>query len=135
MDNFRYYTEKLEICKTKYQEAVLEGNLSRINQTVRDATFICDKLFKNVIVEFSELTKVENVHHPLIVLDDPEVESRINVEKAINNIIVSPVKASKKCLNECGNLSEKDCCSKKCSEQYKVKKYRLKKKKLQLLTV
>lgn len=141
MDDFKHFSAKLEHHKKRYQEAVLIGNFAKINEIVRDAAFVCNKLHKNVVVELSEPQQLPKVHNlPIVVVESPKEQEKerrkidefftkqLLTKEVINDFIVSRNNTKKPCLNGCGNESEKDCCSKKCSDQYKVKKSRLKKK-------
>lgn len=146
MDNLKIYTEKLEDFKRKYQAAVIEGNTSRINQLIRDATFVCSKLFKNVIVEFSNIQEVapftkiiEKIEvpfsiMPLISNDTVEkIEVPFSIMPLISNDTVENIEKSV-CEN-CSEESEKKFCCQKCRGKFNTKSYLLRRKEKRLLTV
>lgn len=59
MNNNQLRTQQLEQNKQKFALLLKEGKIEQANSIVRDASFICNHLGRNVITEFAMLLKQE----------------------------------------------------------------------------
>ena len=59
MNNIQLRTQQLEQSKQKFVLLLKEGKIEQANSIVRDASFICNHLGRNVITEFAMLLKQE----------------------------------------------------------------------------
>lgn len=58
MSYYQTRLNQLEVSKQKFADFLKTGEIEKANQIVRDASFNCNFLGKNVIVEFSELLQL-----------------------------------------------------------------------------
>ena len=59
MNNIQIRTQQLEQSKQKFALLSKEGKIEQANAIVRDASFVCNHLGRNVITEFAMLLKQE----------------------------------------------------------------------------
>ncbi|MEA5459130.1 hypothetical protein VB796_08785 [Arcicella sp. LKC2W] len=58
MSYYQTRLNQLEVSKQKFADFLKTGEIEKANQVVRDASFNCNFLGKNVIVEFSSLLQL-----------------------------------------------------------------------------
>ena len=52
MNNYQLWTQQLEHSKQKFAMLLKDGKIEQAHSIIRDASFVCNKLGKNVVAEF-----------------------------------------------------------------------------------
>ena len=55
MNNYQLRTQQLEQSKQKFALLLKDGKIEQAHSIIRDATFVCNKLGRNVVAEFYHL--------------------------------------------------------------------------------